>query len=38
MANLYKELQTVKQMVIDKLTYLKLLNIAQTDKGYKVTT
>ena len=35
---LYKELQTVKQMVIDKLDHLETFRtFAQTDKGYKVT-
>ena len=38
MLNLYKELQTVKQMVIDKLDHLETFRtFAQTDKGYKVT-
>ena len=38
MLNLYKELQTVKQMVIDKLDHLETFKtFAQTDKGYKVT-
>ena len=38
MLGLYKELQTVKQMVIDKLDHLeKFRTFAQTDNGYKVT-
>ena len=38
MLNLYKELQIVKQMVIDKLDHLETFKtFAQTDKGYKVT-
>jgi len=38
MLNLYKELQTVKQMVIDKLDHLETFRtFAQTEKGYKVT-
>jgi len=38
MLKLYKELQTVKQMVIDKLDHLETFRtFAQTDKGYKVT-
>ena len=38
MLGLYKELQTVKQMVIDKLDHLETFRtFAQTDKGYKVT-
>ena len=38
MLNLYKELQTVKQMVIDKLDHLETFRtFAQTDNGYKVT-
>jgi len=39
MLSLYKELQTVKQMVIDKLDHLEeFRTFVQTDKGYKVTT
>ena len=39
MLALYKELQAVKQMVIDKLDHLGEFRIfVQTDKGYKVTT
>ena len=39
MIALYKELQTVKQMVIDKLDHLEeFRTFVQTDKGYKVTT
>ena len=39
MLTLYKELQTVKQMVIDKLDHLEeFRTFVQTDKGYKVTT
>ena len=39
MIALYKELQTVKQMVIDKLDHLEQFRtFVQTDKGYKVTT
>ena len=39
MLALYKELQTVKQMVIDKLDHLEeFRTFVQTDKGYKVTT
>ena len=39
MIALYKELQSVKQMVIDKLDHLeKFRTFVQTDKGYKVTT
>ena len=39
MLALYKELQTVKQMVIDKLDHLEeFRTYVQTDKGYKVTT
>ena len=39
MLSLYKELQTVKQMVIDKLDHLEeFRTYVQTDKGYKVTT
>ena len=38
MLGLYKELQTVKQMVIDKLDHLETFRtFAQTDKGYQVT-
>ena len=38
MLGLYKELQTVKQMVIDKLDHLETFRtFAQTDNGYKVT-
>ena len=38
MLGLYKELQAVKQMVIDKLDHLeKFRTFAQTDNGYKVT-
>ena len=38
MLGLYKELQTVKQMVIDKLDHLETFKtFAQTDKGYKIT-
>ena len=38
MLSLYKELQTVKQMVIDKLDHLEeFRTFVQTDKGYKVT-
>jgi hypothetical protein len=38
MLTLYKELQTVKQMVIDKLDHLEeFRTYVQTDKGYKVT-
>ncbi len=38
MLGLYKELQTVKQMVIDKLDHLETFRtFAQTDQGYKVT-
>jgi hypothetical protein len=38
MLGLYKELQTVKQMVIDKLDHLETFRtFAQTDTGYKVT-
>ena len=38
MLGLYKELQTVKQMVIEKLDHLETFRtFAQTDKGYKVT-
>ena len=38
MLTLYKELQTVKQMVIDKLDHLETFRtFAQTDNGYKVT-
>ena len=36
---LYKEMQAVKQMVIDKLDHLEeFRTFVQTDKGYKVTT
>lgn len=36
--SLYKEMQEVKQMVIDKLDHLEeFRTFAQTDKGYKVT-
>ena len=39
MIALYKELQTVKQMVIDKLDHLEeFRTFVQTEKGYKVTT
>ena len=39
MIALYKELQAVKQMVIDKLDHLEeFRTYVQTDKGYKVTT
>jgi len=39
MLALYKEIQTVKQMVIDKLDHLETFRtFVQTDKGYKVTT
>ena len=39
MIALYKELQAVKQMVIDKLDHLEeFRTFVQTDKGYKVTT
>jgi hypothetical protein len=39
MLSLYKELQTVKQMVIDKLDHLEeFRTYVQTEKGYKVTT
>ena len=39
MIALYKELQSVKQMVIDKLDHLEeFRTFVQTDKGYKVTT
>ena len=39
MLSLYKELQEVKQMVIDKLDHLEeFRTFVQTDKGYKVTT
>ena len=39
MLSLYKELQTVKQMVIDKLDHLEeFRTYVQTDTGYKVTT
>ena len=39
MLALYKELQIVKQMVIDKLDHLEeFRTFVQTDKGYKVTT
>ena len=38
MLGLYKELQTVKQMVIDKLDHLETFRtFAQTENGYKVT-
>ena len=38
MLGLYKELQTVKQMVIDKLDKLETFKtFVQTEKGYKVT-
>ena len=38
MLTLYKELQEVKQMVIDKLDHLEeFRTFVQTDKGYKVT-
>ena len=39
MLALYKELQAVKQMVIDKLDHLEeFRTYVQTEKGYKVTT
>jgi len=39
MIALYKELQSVKQMVIDKLDHLEeFKTFVQTDNGYKVTT
>ena len=39
MLALYKEMQDVKQMVIDKLDHLEeFRTFVQTDKGYKVTT
>ena len=39
MLALYKEIQTVKQMVIDKLDHLETFRtFVETDKGYKVTT
>ena len=39
MIALYKELQIVKQMVIDKLDHVEeFRTFVQTDKGYKVTT
>jgi len=39
MLSLYKELQEVKQMVIDKLDHLeKFRTFVQTENGYKVTT
>ena len=39
MLAVYKELQAVKQMVIDKLDHLEeFRTFVQTDKGYKVTT
>jgi hypothetical protein len=39
MLALYKEIQAVKQMVIDKLDHLEeFRTFVQTDKGYKVTT
>ena len=39
MLALYKEIQTVKQMVIDKLDHLEeFRTFVQTDKGYKITT
>ena len=39
MLSLYKELQTVKQMVIDKLDHLEeFRTFVQTEQGYKVTT
>jgi hypothetical protein len=39
MLSLYKELQTVKQLVIDKLDHLEeFRTFVQTEKGYKVTT
>ena len=38
MINLYKELQEIKQFVIDKLDHLETFKTyVQTDKGYKVT-
>ena len=39
MLTLYKELQAIKQMVIDKLDHLEeFRTFVQTEKGYKVTT
>ncbi len=39
MLSLYKELQTVRQMVIDKLDHLEeFRTFVQTEQGYKVTT
>ena len=39
MIALYKELQAIKQMVIDKLDHLETFRtFVQTDNGYKVTT
>ena len=39
MLALYKEIQTVKQMVIDKLDHLETFRtFVETEKGYKVTT
>ena len=39
MLALYKEIQAIKQMVIDKLDHLEeFRTYVQTDKGYKVTT
>ena len=39
MLALYKELQAVKQMVIDKLDHLEeFRTFVKTEKGYKVTT
>jgi hypothetical protein len=39
MLALYKEMQDIKQMVIDKLDHLEeFRTFVQTDKGYKVTT
>jgi hypothetical protein len=39
MLALYKEIQTVKQMVIDKLDHLETFRtFVETEKGYKITT
>ena len=39
MLHLYKELQEIKQMVIDKLDHLESFRTyVQTEKGYKVTS
>ena len=39
MLALYKEIQTVKQMVIDKLDHLETFKtFVETEKGYKITT